>query len=351
MVAPEVMEAMEEAASGFVDLDRLLIESGRHLAGLLECEAALVTAGAAAGLSLAAAACMAGTDPARIAALPDTRGLRDEFVIPRTHRNPYDQAIRTAGGRMVEIGSAIDTSPWELKAALGEDTAAVLFFAQSALLEASPPLRTVLEVAHGRGIPVIVDAAAELPPADNLRRFTGEGADLVLFSGGKDLRGPQGTGLMLGREDLVSAARLHGPPHHAVGRPMKVDKESVMGLVRAVELYLEEDHGERKRVWEGQVERIGRALSAVEGLGVETGHPVQPYCQPAVIPRVFISFGPGLRQRGLNAAEAVRLLRSGDPPVAAMSRRGVLHINPHMLEPGEEEIIIHRLREIAAPGK
>ena len=340
----EVLDAMKAASHQFVDVNELLEKTGDYLADLLGVESALVTSGAAAGMAQATAACMAGDDPRAIRSLPDTDGLTDEVVVMRSHRNPYDQAMRGVGARFVEIGNAIETFQWELEAAISEDTAAVAYFVQSAMLESSLTLEEVLEVAHGNDVPVICDAAAEIPPAENLSKFADMGADVVLFSGGKELRGPQSSGLMLGRSEIIANARLHGPPRHNIGRPMKVDKETVMGLVRAVELYLEEDHEGRMARWEDQVNTLVKELEPVEGLHVESGLPAQPFCQPATIPRVYLNFDEELT--GLDREKAKALLMDGEPSVATETYNDSLVLNPHMLGEGEEEIVVRRIKEI-----
>ncbi|MCK5767322.1 MAG: aminotransferase class V-fold PLP-dependent enzyme, partial [Candidatus Atribacteria bacterium] len=256
LVSNEVIRAMEVASRNFVDIDELMEKTGKYIAKLVDAEAALITAGAAAGLTLSTAACMAGSKQEHIKALPDTEGMKNEIIIMRCHRNPYDNAMILAGAKFIEIGNGIETHSWELEAAIGEKTAAIAFFVQSEMLEASLPLTKVIEVAHAKNIPVIVDAAAELPPLENLKKFTGMGADVVLFSGGKDFRGPQSSGLMIGKKEIIDICRLHGYPHHAIGRPMKLDKETIMGFVNAIDLYLKENHQKRIERWEKQVQRI-----------------------------------------------------------------------------------------------
>ncbi|MBS3788644.1 aminotransferase class V-fold PLP-dependent enzyme [Candidatus Bipolaricaulota bacterium] len=340
----EVLDAMKEASKQFVDVNELLEATGDYLANLLEVDSALVTSGAAAGMAQTTAACMAGSDPHAIRSLPDTEGLNDEVVVMRSHRNPYDQAMSGVGANFVEVGNAIETFQWELDAAISEDTAAVAYFVQSSMLEASLTLEEVLEVAHSNEIPVICDAAAEIPPANNLSKFAHQGADIVLFSGGKELRGPQSSGLVIGRSDIIETARLHGPPKHNIGRPMKIDKETVMGLVRAVELYLEEDHQARMDQWKDQVSKVVNGLEDLDGVSVKSGYPAQPFCQPATIPRVYLKFDENVTD--LNREQVKELLMEGEPPIATETYNDSLVINPHMLQKGEEETVIRRLKEI-----
>lgn len=344
LISLEVINAMEIASQNFVDIDELIKKTGKYIAKLVDSEAALITAGAAAGLTLSAAACMAGSKQKDIKALPNTEGMKNEIIIMRCHRNPYDNAMILAGAKFIEIGNAIETHSWELEAAIGEKTAAVVFFVQSEMLEASLPLTKVIEMSHVKNIPVIVDAAAELPPLENLKKFTGIGADIVLFSGGKDFRGPQSSGLMVGKKNIVDICRLHGYPHHAIGRPMKLDKETIMGFVNAVELYLKENHQRRIEKWEKQVQRIFKGLGSIPHVQVLQGYPTQPLTQPATIPRVYVKFDEKIL--GLTKEDIAKELYRGNPRIAVVVEKNYLTFNPHMLGEGEEDLVIERMREI-----
>src|SRR5947199_2280431 len=249
LLRPEALEAMREASRALVNIDELNAAAGATIARMLGAEAAFVTAGASSGLILQAAACIAGDDPARITRLPDTAGLKNEIVIQRAHRFAYDQAYRVAGGTLVEIGLARRTQPFELEQAITDRTAAVAYLISPFT---SPPgiltLPQVIEIAHRRGVPVIVDAASMLPPRENLTKFIRLGADLVSFSGGKGIRGPQSTGMLLGRRDLIRAVAANASPNQAIGRAAKTSKEEIAGLVVALELFMAEDErAEMKR--------------------------------------------------------------------------------------------------------
>ncbi len=217
LLRPEALEAMREASLALVNIDELNEAAGAAIARMLGAEAAFVTAGASSGLILQAAACIAGDDPAKITRLPDTRGMRNEIIIQRAHRFAYDQAYRVAGGVLVDIGLARRTQPYELEEAITDRTAAVAYLISPFT---SPPgilsLEQVVAIAHRRGVPVIVDAASMLPPRENLTKFLRLGADLVSFSGGKGIRGPQSTGILAGRRDLVRAASLNASPNQAL---------------------------------------------------------------------------------------------------------------------------------------
>jgi uncharacterized pyridoxal phosphate-dependent enzyme len=338
----EVLEAMSSAATSFVDLDELHDRAGEYLARKLRVPAVFVTCGAAAGLSLAAAACIAGEDPARMTRLPDTRGTPHGIAIHKCHRNRYDQSLRLAGARLREFGGADRTDPWELEAALDEDTIAVVYVAEYAGARGSLPLDVVIDVASRRGVPVIVDAAAELPPAENLWQFVHRGASLAVFSGGKDLRGPQASGLIVGRQDLVRACKANSNPNQFIGRPMKVGKEEIVGLVAAVDRYLALDHAAVMARWERQVDLLVRALSDVPGLRAKRVCPADPGIQPVGIPRVYVDWDPPLPP----PHDVVRRLRTADPAVVVGERTTGLALNPQTLEEGEEEIVALSLRRV-----
>src|SRR5262245_13747587 len=213
MMAPEVTAAMAEAAQACVDIAELQGRASAIIAGITGAEAGYVTSGAAAGMRLGTAACVAGLDPGRMSRLPDTAGMKNEVVMVRSQRNAYDHAVRAAGVKIVEVGlpdryagaGVRDADPWEIADAINERTAAVFYVADR---QARPTLRDVVKTAHDRGVPVLVDAAAQLPPARNLRRFIEDGADLVAFSGGKAIGGPQGSGILCGKRDLIMSAAL-----------------------------------------------------------------------------------------------------------------------------------------------
>jgi L-seryl-tRNA(Ser) seleniumtransferase len=265
LMAPEVLAAMADAAGAFVVLDELNRRVGKRIAALTEMEAGYVTSGSAAGMALAAAACIAGTDPERIKRLPQSDGFANEIVIHRAHRINYDQMLRIGGGRLVEIGTAEETQPSELEEAITARTAAVFYVDSRHTSPGALDFATVVGIAHERGVPVIVDAASTVPPVDHLRRWGRWGADLVIFSGGKGLRGPQDSGLLAGRADLIEAARANGNPHAGVGRGMKVSKEAMAGLWQAIEVFLATDHEADYQVHLAQAQTLASALDAMPG--------------------------------------------------------------------------------------
>src|SRR5262249_48141594 len=289
ILRPEALETMREASTTLVNLDELNEAAGAAIARMLGAEAAFVTAGASSGLILQAAACIAGADPAKITRLPDTTGMRNEIVIQRAHRFAYDQAYRVAGGVLVEIGLARRTQPFELEAAIGDRTAAVAYLISPFT---SPPgvltLEQVIAIAHKRGVPVIVDAASMLPPRENLTKFLRFGADLVSFSGGKGIRGPQSTGILAGRRDLVRAVALNASPNQALGRAAKTSKEEICGLVTALECFMAEDEKAEMKRYTDVCAAIVEGLGDIRGVRAVVEHdPVN-----RVLPHAVIYFTP-----------------------------------------------------------
>lgn len=366
-MAPEVLAAMAEAAAAFVPIDALQARAGDIIAGVTGAESGYVTTGAAAGLSLGVAACVAGFDVAAMDRLPDTTGLRNEVVVQRGHRNAYDHAIRAVGVRLVEVGylgypGAGGTYPWQIADAITESTAAVA----CPILETpgTVPLREVCAIAHERGVPVIVDAAAELPPRSNLRRFIAEGADLVVFSGGKAIAGPQASGILAGRADLIASVALQhqdmdvrdatwsqrglltsgtlrGVPHQGFGRSMKVGREEIVGLLTALQRFVAgSDEADLERMHQ-LLDPIEGALDSVPGITVERRVPVN---KPVPSLRVTIT--------GRNAAEraydTVNRLLDGEPSIAVDQSRaefGQLAVIPQSITPDEALLIARRLRQ------
>jgi L-seryl-tRNA(Ser) seleniumtransferase len=341
---PEVVEAMAEASRHFVNLDELQKRVGERIALLTKNEAAYVSSGAAAGLSLATAACIAGTDPAAIRQLPDLTGLKDEVIIHRAHRNGYDHAVRQIGVRVVEIGYSTGTARWELERAITPQTAAIFWFQGAMSGRGDIPLAEVIEIGKAHGVPVVVDGAAQLPPASNLWNFTHMGADLAVFSGGKDLRGPQPSGLILGRRDLIEACALNASPNHSIGRPMKVGKEEMVGLLAAVERYLKLDHEARAETCEQIIAWWNEALNRVPGLCARRDFPNEAG-QP--LAWTLVTIDPNVI--GLSRDEIIKQLAEGNPAIAvATGGKDGIHLNPMTLEPGEEKIVLERLLAVVS---
>jgi L-seryl-tRNA(Ser) seleniumtransferase len=345
-LAPGVVEAMAEASAAFVDIRELQRGVGAEIARLTGNEACYVSCGAAAGMTLVTAACVAGTDPASRDRLPFTDGLKNEVVIHRHTRVQYDFAIRMAGVRLVEIGGRGGTSPEELEAALSPRTAAMFYFPRGEQDRGELPLETAIEMCRAQDVPVIVDASAQLPPKSNLWSFTRRGADAAIFSGGKGLRGPQSSGLVLGRQWLVDACAFHGPPNPFIGRGMKVGKEEICGLLAAVRWYLAQDEEEISAFYEWAVAEVVRAFEAHPFVRARRTWPCEAG-QP--IPRAELDLDPRL---GRTRDEVLAALRTGTPPVDLADGPGAtILVNPQTLERDEVPIVIHRLREELEPGR
>ena len=342
LMPPQVMEAMVEASRHFVELDKLQRRVGERLATLTKNEAAYISSGAAAGLTLATAACIAGTDPEAIQQLPDLTGLKDEVIIHRVHRNGYDHAIRQVGVKVVEIGYSTNTARWELERAINAQTAAIFWFQGAMSGRGDLPLSEVIEIGQAHEVPVIVDGAAQLPPVSNLWEFTRMGAALAIFSGGKDLRGPQSSGLVVGRRDLIEAIALNANPNHSIGRPMKVGKEEMVGLLAAVEWYLGLDHEARREQHEQIVSGWSEMLDQEPGLSARRDFPNEAG-QP--LPRCLVTVDA--QTTGINRDAVVAQLMAGSPAVsvAKVGSDGIF-LNPMTLEPGEDQIVADRLLEV-----
>ncbi|MGE3821093.1 MAG: aminotransferase class V-fold PLP-dependent enzyme [Isosphaeraceae bacterium] len=340
LMRPGVMEAMQVASRKFATLEELHDAVGKRISELLGCPAALVTAGCASALSLATAACVAGSDPEKIIRLPDTRGMKDEVLVQESHRVGYDHAIRNAGVKLIEVRTR-----QEFEERIGERTA-MLFFLNSSDPRGEIHHEEFVAIGQKHGVPTLIDAAADVPPAENLSRFTRMGFDLVAFSGGKGLRGPQSAGLLLGRADLIAAARLNTSPHaDTLCRTNKVNKEEIVGMLVALELYLQEDHAAVWKEWEGRCRRITEALSGLADVKTEVDVPRVANA----VPHLRVSWD--YQARGLSPAQVVRKLREGEPSIEVgpgSSRQLVIGV--WMMEPGEDAIVGQRLRAILTAG-
>lgn len=349
VMAPEVVAAMAGAARASVDIGELQDAASERIAAATGAEAGMVTTGAAAALTLAAAAAMAGFDPARMAALPHADSFPRDILLPRTHRTGYAHALAAAGARLVDIGhndrgtgaGVRGLEAWEIEAALTPQVAA---FGFSVNVGNVADLATVVSVCRPRGIPVIVDAAAQLPPKENLRRFIEIGADLVAFSGGKALGGPQASGILAGRRALVASAllqqldmdvspetwtppklidraNLRGVPHHGIGRGFKAGKEEIVGLLTALDRFVNADDAKANAALEARLQAIAAAL---KGLDVK------------LVPASVTGRTPVLEIAATDALALSARLQRGTPPVHLSERhasRGVLTLDPQVLLP------------------
>lgn len=342
VLADGVADAMVAASRSCVSIDELHAGASRRLAELTRNEDAYVTSGCAAAIALSVLACITGESAELIARLPYDESLARNVVIHRAHRIPYDRAIELASGHLVEIGNVIQTFPWELEAAIDEKTVAVFWVAGSHLPQTTLSLEETVEIAHAHGVPVIVDAAAQLPPLENLWRFTAEcGADLALFSGGKALQGPQASGLIVGSTSLLDAVRANASPLQRLARAMKVGKEEICGLVAAVECYVALDHGAIAASWEATVETWRASLASVRGVKA-TRVSLNEAGQPVV--RLELVIDPAVART--TARDVVDQLWLGDPRVAVLpGREERIFVTPDTLSVGEADTVLERLLE------
>lgn len=338
LMPPEVLDAMREAAGAYVVLEELQARASALIARATGAAAGLVTGGAAAGLLLGTAACIAGDDPAKIERLPDTAGMKNEAIMFRAHRNGYDQSVRAAGARIVEVGYGHGTLPHHLEGAITERTALVVYLVSPWASRGALTLHETCAIAHHHAVPVLVDAAAALPPEENLRRFIAEGADLVTFSGGKGITGPQSSGILAGRADLIAAAALNGSPQHSVGRAAKAAKEDIVGLMVALERYLQRDHAADLARWQAQADYLAERLRGLPGVAVRVVHDGREH----ITPRVEFVLAPST---GIDAHELVCALETGDPrlflfePNGPSAQPNSVIINTQTLQAGEERIV------------
>jgi L-seryl-tRNA(Ser) seleniumtransferase len=341
---PEVRAAMDAAAKHYVHLDELADAIGARLATLTGAEWGLVTAGCSAGLTHATAACVAGGNPDLHVRIPNLAGFpKDEVIIPKHSRNVYDAALRTIGVRVIEVDTVA-----ELESALGPRTALIYIMASPRVDESVLSLKAMAPIARAKGVPILVDAAAEILTIPNVHLAAG--ASLVGYSGGKCLRGPQTAGLLLGRKDLVKAAWVHSAPHHGPGRAMKVGKEEAIGMLMAVEMWVKRDHDAEWKQWTAMLEHIDSRLRQVPGITTSVSQP-----------NGLSNRTPSLRvlwdaQRIGATGDAVsRTLFETEPRIAlAATRNGALvgvSVTPYMMVPGDEKIIADRLYAVLSTAK
>lgn len=333
---PEVIKAINYSALQFAKLEDLQDKVGERLAELLKCEAAMVTSGAASAITLATAGVVTGGDPQKASRLPlDMSGMKTEVITQKSHRVGYDHAIRNCGQTMIEVETVK-----ELEAAINEKTTMMWFYNNQ---NSAGKIRDVDYVAIGKkhGIPTLNDCAADVPPVENLWKYTQMGFDLVCFSGGKGLRGPQSAGLLLGRKDLIAAARKNAPPNgDTIGRGMKVNKEEILGMLVAIEVYLARDHKADWALWEKQVKMISDAAASVPGAKPEIHVPEVANH----VPSIRLTWDTSKIK--LTPDEFRNALRNGHPSIETVGGPDFVGITTWMMIPGEERIVSRRIKEV-----
>lgn len=339
LMLPEVLEAINSTAHDFADMYELQDKVGEKISAMLQCEAAMVTSGAACGILLGTAAAIIRLHPEWIRLLPNLPEPRPEVIMQKTHRFLFDQAISTTGAKIIEVDGAT-----EMEQAINSNT--VLAFFLNAAENTSVPHEKFIAIAGRHQVPTFIDAAADVPPVENLFKFQKMGFDLVTFSGGKMIRGPQSAGLLFGRKDLVQAARLnHSPQEAAIGRPMKVNKEEMFGMYAALKSYLERDHAKEWQDWLDRANRIASRLVKIPGIKAEI------YIGPGpanAVPSLNVTWSQ--QQVKVTPKYVLDALKSGTPSIIANGNNKLLNIGVVLLKPAQVDVVARRVKEILEQG-
>lgn len=331
----EVTDAISYGATEYVNLDELHDKVGERIAALLECEYATVTSGAFGAMTIGLAGIMCGMDEKKVAQLPDSKGLKNEVIVQKGHSIGYTHALINAGAKIVEIETAK-----ELEKAINDRTA-MLWFLNANTENGEIKWEEFIALGKKHNIPTFIDCAADVPPVENLFKFTKMGFDLVCFSGGKGIRGPQSAGLLLGKRKYIKAARLHTPPRGTtIARGMKVNKEEVLGMMVALELYLSRDHKKEWELWESQIKLISDSALTVKG--VKTEIHVPPHANH--VPSLYIRWDE--KEVGISTDEMRKKLRDGHPSIETVGNKEQVGITTWMMEPGQERIVAQRVKEV-----
>jgi uncharacterized pyridoxal phosphate-dependent enzyme len=340
LMQPEVLDAINSTSHDFANMYELQDKAGAKIAEMLNCEAAMVTSGAAGALVLGTAAAITGTDKELIELLPNLPGPQREVIIQKSHRYVFDQAVRSTGIKFVEV-----EGPEEMERAINENTVMALFFNGAISWFGTPDSishEEFVSIAKKHNIPTFIDAAADVPPVENLFKYQKIGFDMVTFSGGKMIMGPQSAGLLFGRKDLIEAAKLNNSPHECpIGRPMKVNKEEIFGMYAALKAYLERDHEAEWQEWLNRIERISKVLSKVPTVS----------CETKINPGPANAF-PGMRvvwdQNRINVTpkDVAKELDAGTPSIIAGGGKDSLSVGVVLLQPKQVDIVAKRIREI-----
>jgi uncharacterized pyridoxal phosphate-dependent enzyme len=334
LMPPEVMDAINYASKNFVYLNDLHDKVGARIAELVKAEAAMVSCGAASAMTLGTAGVLTGADPKKIVDLPNLAGMKSEVIMQKSHRFGYDHAVRNCGVKIVEVETAA-----ELEAAITPQTAMMLFYNNN---NSVGQIRDEEFVRLGKkhGVVTMNDCAADVPPVENLWKYTAMGFDLVVFSGGKGIRGPQSAGLLLGRADLIAAARANAAPNgNTVGRGMKVNKEEMLGMLAAIERFIKLDHVALDKEYQRRAEVILKAVSSVKGVTASITVPEVANH----VPHVQIKLDTAVT--GITGSEVSKRLREGTPSIGVRPGDELL-VGVWMMKPGEEKIVASRLRDV-----
>ena len=330
----EVLETIKQGAKQFAMLDEVQDKVGEKIAELCHAEAATVTAGCWSALVLGTAGVLTGMDMKKVAQLPNVTGMKSEVIVQKGHNIGYVHALTNTGAIIVEIETA-----QELEKAINEKTAMMWF------LNSYAPMGKIqheewVAIAKKHKIPTMIDMAADVPPVSNLWKYNELGFDLVCVSGGKAMRGPQSAGILMGKKELIAAARLSAPPRGGnIGRGMKVNKEEVLGMYVALEKYINQDHDAEWKMWESKIDTIAKSVDSIEGVKIEISVP--PIANHT--PLLFISWDESKVKT--SNKDLMLKLRNGSPSIEVMANGTGINITVFMLQEGEEKIVAKRIRE------
>ncbi len=339
MLRPELEAVMAMAGQHFVNIPELEVAAGKRISEMLKLPdgyTALVTSGAAAAIQSGLAGILTGDNEALIRQLPDLTGMKSEVIIQKSHRNPFDHQLRATGIKLIEV-----ETPDQLRQAVSDRTA-MMHFSNFANAAGQIKVDEWIKLGKQYNIPCMNDAAADTPPVSHLWDYANMGYELITFSGGKAMRGPQCAGLLIGRKDLVAYALLNNSPHEdTLGRSQKVGKEEIIGMVKALELYLKEDHDALAREWQSRLELISRELTKIPGVTTE-------FFVPDIanhVPHMHISWDSRV---SITPKDVSMSLRSSKPSIVIGSGEGRpgLSMCSFMLKPGEDKIVADRLSQI-----
>ena len=339
LMRPEVIDAYNYGTNDYVILDDLQDKVGERIAQLLHCEAATITSGAASAITLGTAGILSGMDEKKVIQIPDLTGMKSEVIIQKSHKIGYSHAIRNCGVKIIEVETRE-----ELENAINEKTAMMWFFNGNNFVGKIQDEEFV-QIAKKHGIPTFNDCAADVPPVENLWKYTDMGFDLVTFSGGKGLRGPQSAGLLIGKKKYIDAARLHAAPRgNTVGRGMKVNKEEILGMFAAIESYLTRDHAKDWDLWEMQIKTIIDAVADIPGVEPERHVPEVANH----LPSLRLSWDQ--KKIKMTPDELRQKLRDGHPSIETVGGSESVGITTWMMQPGQERIVASRLSELLRKG-
>jgi L-seryl-tRNA(Ser) seleniumtransferase len=335
LMPKEVSDAISYGTTEYVNLDDLQDKVGERIAELLECEYATVSSGCFGAMSIGMAGILTGMDPEKVRQLPNTEGMKNEVIIQESHTIGYAQALTNVGAKVIKVKTAKD-----LEKAINKNTA-MLWFLNANTDQGAIKWEEFIALGKKHHIPTFIDCAADVPPVENLFKFTKMGFDLVSFSGGKGLRGPQSAGLLLGKRKYIEAARMHTPPRgETIGRGMKVNKEEVLGMLAALELYLQKDHKAEWAMWEAQIKLISD--NALKIKGVETEIHVPKYANH--VPSLRIRWDQSLVK--ISPSDAREQLKNGHPSIQTVGDNSTVGITTWMMVPGQERVVAKRVSEI-----